>query len=368
MGDKKNFQIVVIPGDGIGPEIVDAAWLVLDKIQTLAGDFSLSYDFRQGGAGYYQEHGESISAETLEAIRRADATLKGPVGLPGVRRPDGTEAGVLGGVLRLGFDLYANIRPIKLFPKAATPLRDKSPGGIDYIVVRENTEGLYASRGRGLVLEQAASDTLLLTRKGCERICRYAFDLSRRKGRGAPADGRKRVTLVEKSNVLRTFYFFREIFLQIAREYSDVEAETLYVDAASAALVSAPEHFQVIVTENMFGDILSDLGGATIGGLGMCPSCNLGDERAYFEPIHGSAPDLIGKNRANPLSQILAAGMMLDYLGRKRDAELLEQAVWRSLERDLFRIARDGRVEGGAKAGAAAISGELERCYEEKKS
>ena len=363
----KSYRIVVLPGDGIGPEIVEAALAVLDKIQELAVDFRLSYDFRQAGAAYYLEHGETISAETIEAIRKSDATFKGPVGLPGVRRPDGTEAGVLGGILRIGFDLYANIRPIRLFPKVATPLRDKVPESIDYVIVRENTEGLYASRGRGLVMEQAATDTLLLTRKGCERICRFAFDLALRKAKGAPEDNRRRVTLVEKSNVLRSFYFFREIFAQIAKQYPAVEAENLYVDAAAAALVMKPEHFQVIVTENMFGDILSDLGGATIGGLGMCPSSNVGDERAYFEPIHGSAPDLIGKNRANPLSQILAAGMMLDYLGRKKDAELLDQAVWRALEKGLFQISPDGRVEGGAKGVASALKGELERCYQDRK-
>ena len=361
----KSYRIVVIPGDGIGPEIVDAALAVLDKIQELAGDFHLSYDFRQAGAAYYQERGENISAETLEAIRQADATIKGPVGLKGVRRPDGTEAGVLGGTLRIGFDLYANIRPIKLLPKVATPLKNKAPESIDYVIVRENTEGLYASRGRGLVMEQAATDTLLLTRKGCERISRFAFDLALRKTKGAPEDGRRRVTLVEKSNVLRSFYFFREIFTQTAQQYPGIEAESLYVDAAAAALVMKPEHFQVIVTENMFGDILSDLGGATIGGLGMCPSSNVGEERAYFEPIHGSAPDLIGKNKANPLSQILAAGMMLDYLGRKKEAALLDRAIWRALEKDLFYISPSGQVEGGAKGVSTALKGELERCYQE---
>ena len=362
------YRIVILPGDGIGPEIVDAALTVLDKIQELAGDFRLSYDFRRAGAAYYLEHGESISAEAIEAIRQSHATLKKPVGLPGVRRPDGTEGGTLGGILRIGFDLYANIRPIKLLPKVATPLKDKGPGSIDYVIVRENTEGLYASRSLGLLTEQAATDTLLLTRKGCERICRFAFDLALRKPRGAPEDGRRRVTLVEKSNVLRSFYFFCQVFAQIAQQYPGIEAENLYVDAASAALVMKPEHFQVIVTENMFGDILSDLGGATIGGLGMCPSSNVGEGRAYFEPIHGSAPDLIGMNRANPLSAVMAAGMMLDYLGRKKDAALLDQAIRRALEKELFRISSAGQVDGGPKAVAEALKGELERCYQEELS
>ena len=359
----KTYNLIMIPGDGIGPELLDAAIQVLDKIQELAGEFRFFYAFHEAGAGYYQKNGVNMSPETLEAIRKADATMKGPVGLPGVRFPDGTEAGVLGGVLRSGFDLYANVRPIKLFPKVTIPLKDRPPGSIDYIMVRENTEGLYLSRGRGIITEQAASDTLLLTRKGCERICRFAFKMTMEKPKGAPEDGRKRVTLVEKSNVLRSFYFFRQIFAEVAREFPQVEAENLYVDAASAALVMRPEHFQVMVTENMFGDILSDLGGATIGGLGMCPSANIGDERAYFEPIHGSAPDIAGKNKANPLSQILAAGMMLDYLGRKKEAVLLENAVRQALEKERFRISSAGQVEGGAPQVARILREELARCY-----
>jgi 3-isopropylmalate dehydrogenase len=357
----KTYKIVVIPGDGIGPELVDATLEVLEKVQEMAGDFHLSYEFHEAGANYYQKQGVNISPETLEAIRKADAAMKGPVGLPGVRLPDGTEAGVLGGVLRSGFDLYANIRPIKLFPKVAIPLKERPPGTIDYIMVRENTEGLYLSRGRGIITEQAASDTLLMTRKGCERICRFAFRLAVEKAQGAPEDGHRRVTLVEKSNVLRSFYFFRQIFSEVAKEFPSVEAENLYVDAASAALVMRPEHFQVLVTENMFGDILSDLGGATIGGLGMCPSANMGDQRAYFEPIHGSAPDIAGKNRANPLSQVLAAGMMLNFLGRKKDALLLEKAVRQALEKERFRISSIGQVEGGARQVASALKEELEK-------
>ena len=359
----KTYNIVMIPGDGIGPELLDAAIQVLDRIQQLAGDFRLSYSFHDAGAGYYQKHGVNISPQALEAIRKADATMKGPVGLPEVRFPDGTEAGVLGGVLRSGFDLYANVRPIKLFPKVAIPLKDRPPESIDYVVVRENTEGLYLSRGRGLMTEQAASDTLLMTRKGCERICRFAFKMAVGKPAGAPEDGRRRVTLVEKSNVLRSFYFFRLIFAEVAREFPQVEAENLYVDAASAALVMRPEHFQIVVTENMFGDILSDLGGATIGGLGMCPSANIGDERAYFEPIHGSAPDIAGQNKANPLSQILAAGMMLDYLGQKKEALLLGKAVRQALEKERFRVSSSGRVEGGPPFVAKILQDELTSCY-----
>jgi 3-isopropylmalate dehydrogenase len=270
------------------------------------------------------------------------------VGLPEVRRPDGTEAGLLGGELRVRFDLYANVRPIRLYPGAASPLIDRGSDSIDYVILRENCEGLYLSRGVGVTTPQAAVDTLLMTARGCERISRYAFHLAREKKRGAPEDGKKRVTLVDKSNVLRSFAFFRKIFLNTAAEFPDIEAECLYMDAAAAALVARPEHFQIVVTENMFGDILSDLGGATIGGLGMCPAANIGEELSYFEPIHGSAPDIAGRNMANPTSQILAAAMMLKHLGEPEAAALLEKAVWELYRQKRISIAAGGAVQGGA--------------------
>lgn len=343
-----SYWITILPGDGIGPEIVDATLTVLETLQNLSGRFSLIYEFHKAGAGCYRETGQPISDEALEAIQRAAATLKGPVGLPDVRRTDGTEAGLLGGELRVRFDLYANVRPIRLYPNVASPLRQDAPDRIDYVILRENCEGLYLSRGVGITTPQAATDTLLLTARGCERISRYAFHLARDKKRGAPEDGQKRVTLVDKSNVLRSFAFFRKIFLEIAEEFPDVAAECLYIDAAAAALVNRPGHFQIIVTENLFGDILSDLGGATIGGLGMCPSANIGDKLAYFEPIHGSAPDIAGRRLANPTSQILAAAMLLRHLGETRDAALLEKAVWELYARKRIALLPTGAVEGGA--------------------
>ena len=360
----KVYRVVVLPGDGIGPEIMEGALEVLQKLQELSGNFTLDFDFHKGGAAYYIESGESISSDTVEAIREADATLKGPVGLPWVRNPDGTEAGVLGGVLRVGLCLYANLRPIRLFPNVPTPLREKVPDSIDYLFLRENSEGHYLSRGMGIVTEEAATDTLMVTRKGCEKISRFAFKLALDKKRGAPEDGRRRVTFVDKSNVLRSFHFFRTIFKQVAEEITEVETEYLYADAAAAALIIRPEHFQVVVTENMLGDILSDLGGATVGGLGMCPSGNIGDGLAYFEPIHGSAPDIVGKNLANPISQIRSAAMMLDYLGEKEDADLLEKAIWEALQKRRFAVTFGGRIDGGVRAAVGAIEEELERCYE----
>ena len=358
----KSYWVVILPGDGIGPEIVDAALEVLETLQDLSGRFALIYEFHQAGAGCYRETGRTISAEALEAFQRADATLKGPVGLPEVRRPDGTEAGLLGGELRVRFDLYANVRPIRLYPNVATPLRRDAPDAIDYVIVRENCEGLYLSRGVGLTTPQAAIDTLMLTQRGCERIARYAFQLARDKERGAPEDGRRRVTLVDKSNVLRSFAFFRNIFLEVAEQFPDVAAECLYIDAAAAALVNRPEHFQVIVTENLFGDILSDLGGATIGGLGMCPGANIGDRMAYFEPIHGSAPDIAGRRLANPTSQILAAAMLLRHLGESEAAALLETAVWDLYERKRIPLLPTGAVDGGP----AIVARELQAVLEER--
>lgn len=360
----KTYKIVVLPGDGIGPEIMEGALELLEGVQQRLGNFRLEYDFRKAGAAYYQESGEPIAQETLQAIQEAHAILKGPAGLPQVRKPDGTEAGLVGGVLRIGFDLYVNLRPIRLFPNTSNPLKGKMADDIDYLFLRENTEGLYISRGVGIVTDQAAMDTLLLTRKGCERISRFAFNLALQKKKGAPEDGEKRVTLVEKSNILRSFAFFRKIFLGLAEEMPEIDAECLYADAAAAALITRPEHFQVVVTENMFGDILSDLAGATVGGLGMCPSANMGDRLAYFEPIHGSAPDIAGKNVANPISQMRAAAMMLDYLGEKEAAEVIEETIWQALEKERFRMTPAGCIEGGMRKAVEALKDELERSCE----
>ena len=356
---EKSYLIVILPGDGIGPEIVDAALEVLETVQELSGQFTLIYELHQAGAQCYRQNGVTITDDALEAFQRADATLKGPVGLPDVRRPDGTEAGLLGGELRVRFDLFANIRPIRLYPNVAGPLRNREPDHIDYIILRENCEGLYLSRGVGLTTPQAATDTLLMTARGCDRISRHAFRLAQKKKRGAPEDGKKRVTLVDKSNVLRSFAFFRRIFLDIAAEFPDIEAECLYMDAASAALVNRPGHFQIIVTENMFGDILSDLGGATIGGLGMCPAANIGEALSYFEPIHGSAPDIAGRSLANPTSQILASAMMLDHMGEVRASGLLQQAVWELYAKKRIALMPSGAVEGGPSTVVKALKEEL---------
>lgn len=351
---KSNYTIAVIPGDGIGPEIVEAARTVLQQVADLDG-FQINFIRYEAGAGTYQKYGDALPAETLAGCRQADAIFKGPTGLPHVRLADGTEAGVLGGRLRNGLDLYVNLRPIKLYPNVPSALANRRAGEIDWVMVRENTEGLYASRGNGVVATtgQAATDTLMITRLGTERIVRYAFEEAKRR------NGKKRVTCVDKSNVLRSFAFFRQIFKEIAQNYPDIEPDTMYVDAAAQALVLEPDRFDVIVTENLFGDILSDLGGATVGGIGLCAGANLGDQYAYFEPIHGSAPTLAGTGRANPLAAILAAGLMLNYLGQHPSARKIEQAIEQAFLQKTIVLKPDGSAETGTQAVAEAIINQL---------
>jgi 3-isopropylmalate dehydrogenase len=351
---KSSYTIAVIPGDGIGPEIVEAACTVLRQVADL-DDFAINFTYLEAGAAAYQKYGDALPAETLVACRQADAIFKGPTGLPEVRLPDGTEAGVLGGRLRNGLDLYVNLRPIKLYPNVLSALANRRAGEIDWVMIRENTEGLYASRGNGVVANtgQAATDTLMVTRLGTERIVRFAFEEARRR------NGKKRVTCVDKSNVLRSFAFFRKIFKEVAQNYPDIEPETIYVDAAAQALVLEPDRFDVIVTENLFGDILSDLGGATVGGIGVCAGANIGDTYAYFEPIHGSAPKLAGTGRANPLATILAGGLMLNHLGRRPSAAKIERAIEQAFQRKTIILKPDGSAESGTQAVAKAISNQL---------
>lgn len=352
------IPIAVIPGDGIGPELVESACAVLTA--ATADGQALRFTTEDAGAGTYQRIGASISDETLARLSdgRYAAIFKGPVGLPGIRRPDGTEAGLLGGVLRVGLDLYANVRPIRLLPGIHAPVRHE-PGGIDYVVVRENTEGLYLSRGLGVGNRTAVSDQLMVTRPGVERIARFAFDLARTR-RGAPGDGRHRVTLVDKSNVLRSFAFFREVTTEVAAAYPDIELDFRYADAAAHDLVLDPGHFDVVVTENFLGDILSDLGAATVGGLGMCGGANIGDHQAYFEPIHGSAPSLAGQRRANPLSQILSGAMMLDHIGLGDAADRIRAAVESGCADGAIRIDDRGQPAGGLDAVTETVCARLD--------
>ncbi|MGH3384158.1 MAG: isocitrate/isopropylmalate dehydrogenase family protein [Nocardioidaceae bacterium] len=346
------LELAVIRGDGIGPELVDSALEVLAAV-CAAESLTLHVLEEPGGAAHFRATGEPLSPGALERLRRADGILKGPVGLPEVRHPDGTEAGLLGGVMRIGLDTFANVRPIRLLPGVTGATRHE-PGQIGYVIVRENTEGLYLSRGAGVATHHAACDQLLVTRAGTERVVRHAFELAVGRS-GAPSDGVRRVTCVDKSNVLRSFALFREVFDEVAGEYAEVAAEHLYADAAAHELVARPERFDVLVMENFLGDILSDLGAATAGGLGMCPSGNIGASAAYFEPIHGSAPSLAGRDLANPVSQLLSAGMLLRHARRPAAADRLERAVEATFADGAVRLRSDGTPEQGTRAVTRAV-------------
>jgi 3-isopropylmalate dehydrogenase len=322
-----SYRIAVLGGDGIGPEVMAEALKVLRAVADPPG-LAFAFEEMETGARCYQRTGEDLPRETLEVCQAADAVLFGSAGLPDVRLADGTEiAPQL--TLRVLLDLYVGLRPIKLYPGAPSPLRLAEGEGIDYVVLRENTEGLYASRGAGVrVGRQVATDTLVVTRPGTARICRRAFELARRRG-GAPRDRVRRVTAVDKANVLKSYAFFREVFDEVAADFPEIEAEHRYVDAMAGYLVQAPSRFDVVVTENMFGDILSDLAAATVGGLGLAPSGDIGDHYALFQPAHGTAPDIAGKGIANPLATILSAGLMLGWLAERDGNEATMRAAHR---------------------------------------
>lgn len=355
------YDIAILPGDGIGPEVTDQAVRVLDRVQQLSGaEVAFRNERYDAGVGQWARTGSAVSDEVFAACRDADAILLGAMGLPTARHPDGREAG--GDVifrLRFGLDLYAGIRPIKLYPGVRCPLRRVNTP-IDYVVVRESTEGLYASRAGGSRVEsEVATDTMIVTRTGVRRVAKRAFDLARTRNTGATS-GRGLVTCVDKANVLGSYAFFRSVTEEVANDYADVALEAIYVDAAALYLVQRPETFDVIVTENMFGDILSDLGAATVGGLGLSPSGDLGDEHAVFQPSHGSAPDIAGRGIANPLAAILSAAMMLEWLGETRAAHWVERAVATTLERGNGLTHDLGGSESTSDVGNA-VTRELER-------
>jgi 3-isopropylmalate dehydrogenase len=307
-------DVAILPGDGIGPEVVAVARDVLERVEQVSGaDPGFRLETIEAGAGRWRRTGSAFAEEDYQLCRAADAMLLGAMGLPDVRHPDGREAG--GDVifkLRFGLDLYAGIRPVRRYDGPLSPLRD--PGRIDYVIVRENTEGFYAARpGGSRVADEVAADTSIITRAGTERIARRAFELAERRA------GRRSVTSVDKANVLGSYALWRTVVERVAAKHPGVELESVYVDAAALYLVLRPESFDVIVAENMFGDILSDLGAATIGGLGLAPSADLGDEHGLFQPAHGSAPDIAGRGVANPTATVLAVAMMLDWLGEQRD-------------------------------------------------
>lgn len=315
----RSHQIAILPGDGIGKEVTDQAVRVLQAVTASVGGFELALEEVTIGAGAYLATGEQMSEESFETIKSKDAALLGAMGLPHIRLPSGVEiAPQLD--LRERLELYAGLRPIKLYHQGHSPLKRYQAGEIDMVLVRENTEGMFWSRkGSIQSSDDEVIDGLRISRKGSERLFHAAFKQAEKR--------RGKVTLIDKSNVLPSLAFFRKIFNEIAEQYPNIEAERIYVDASALYLVRRPESFDVVVTENMFGDILSDLAAGLVGGMGMAPSGDVGDTHALFQPSHGSAPDIAGQGISNPTATILSAAMMLDWLGEAEAAAAVVQAV-----------------------------------------
>ena len=317
------LKIAVIPGDGIGPEVVREGLKVLAAV---AGSADVRYEIAEfdWGGERYLKTGEVRPANALGILRGFDAIYLGAVGHPDV--PVGlVERQILLDV-RFGLDLYVNLRPIKLYPGVWTPIKDKGPEEIDFVVVRENTEDMYVGTGGFAhygTADEVATQVAIYTRKGTERIIRYAFEFASARGK------ERKVTLVDKSNVLTYGHdLWQRVFREVAAEYPEVKVDRAYVDAACMWMVKNPEWFDVIVTTNMFGDIITDLGAMIQGGMGVAASGNINPEgAAMFEPIHGSAPKYAGKNQANPIACIAAMGMLLDHVGAKAAAARIESAI-----------------------------------------
>jgi 3-isopropylmalate dehydrogenase len=339
------MKICVLPGDGIGAEVIDATLPVLEKA---AKGFSLEFSHHPAGAQHYRKTGNALPEPTFEAAKAADAILFGAMGWPEIRYPDGTEiAPQLD--LRFRLELYAGVRPCRAIPGIPLPLADARANEIDLIVVRESTEGLFASRGKGVVeADREARDTMVITRAGSERVHEFSFRLAARRKK-------RLVTCVDKANVFRSMAFFRKVFYEVAQRHPGVRAHHHYIDAAALDMVRKPWEFDVMVTENMFGDILSDLTAALVGGMGMAPSGDIGDEHAMFQPCHGSAPDIAGQGKANPTACILSGAMMLDWLAERSGHAALAQAA-RRIEQAVDEIFKTIRpFEFGGRAGTREI-------------
>ena len=310
----KNYKIAVIAGDGIGPEVISEGVRVLEHVAELDGSFKFEFTHFPWGCDYYLQTGKMMPDDGIETLKQFDAIYLGAVGTPGV--PDHISLWDLLLKIRHEFDQYVNLRPVKLLKGAPCPLKDATCEDIDMIVVRENSEGEYAGAGDWLYRGQENEIVLqtgVFSRKGTERIIRYAFDLARKE--------KKTLTSISKGNALNySMVFWDSVFAEVAKEYPDVKTASYLVDAASMFFVKDPARFQVVVTSNLFGDIITDLGAAISGGMGLAAGANINPERKFpsmFEPIHGSAPDIAGKGIANPLASIWSASQMLDFFGHE---------------------------------------------------
>ena len=348
------FHIAVLPGDGIGHEVTPVALDVLKRVAETTPGLDFRFTQAPAGAEHYRETGKSMPESTIKLCEEADAILLGACGLPSVRYPDNTE--IMPQVeLRFIFDLYAGVRPARLVRGAPSPIVGAAERGIDFVVIRESTEGMFASMGKGVVTQDDARETLVITRRTTQRLFDFSLRLAeRRKKRGRPG----LCTCVDKANVFKAFAWARDIFAERAKNFPNVKTDYMYVDACAAQMVRRPWDFDVMVMENMFGDILSDLAAGIVGGLGMAPSADVGDTHAVFQPCHGTAPDIMGQGKANPTAMILSAAMMLDWLADKHDLPASADAAQR-IERAVDEAYTGGikPMEFGGPHGTAAIAG-----------
>lgn len=345
-------HIAVMPGDGIGIEVTEAALAVLDAAERRFG-FATRRETVAGGAVHYRDHGDAFPEANFQRAKAADAILFGAMGWPEIRYPDGTEiAPQLD--LRFRLELFAGVRPIRAIPGVPVALRDPRAEKIDLVILRESTEGMFFARGRTeMTGDTEARDTMRITRATTERLSDFAFNLARRrKARGAKG----LVTLVDKANVFGSFAFMRRVFHEVAARHPDITAAHHYVDAMALDLVRRPWAFDVLPMENLFGDILSDLGAGLIGGMGFAPSADIGSAHGLFQPSHGSAPDIFGQGIANPTAAILLAAMMLDWLAESRGAPALAdaaQAIQRAVDHAFAHGMRTADI--GGKDGTVAV-------------
>jgi 3-isopropylmalate dehydrogenase len=353
---KTEFKIAVFQGDGIGPEIIGPTLDILRRMAAASPAYDLTFADAPAGAAHYAATGESLPAASMKTARQADAILLSAMGLPSVRYQDGTEISPQID-LRKELVLFAGVRPVTVRRGQCTPLRLPEGREIDFVLIRESTEGLFFSQGCGEVTETEARETLLITRDISEKLFRFAFSLAR--ARKTAGRGPGKVTCVDKANVFRAFAFFRKIFDEEAARHPDLQSDRAYVDATALWMVQKPWDFDVLVTENMFGDILSDLGAGLMGGLGLAPSADIGLDHAVFQPCHGSAPDIAGQGLANPLAMILSAAMMLDWLGIRHENPAMAADGTR-LRVAVEKVVSDGKVltrDLGGTAGTAAAAG-----------
>ncbi|HLG18259.1 MAG TPA: isocitrate/isopropylmalate dehydrogenase family protein [Bdellovibrionota bacterium] len=360
LGAPMAYRVVALPGDGTGPEVMDQALKCLEAVQQVTG---VHFDVEKIDCGgqYYLKSGQKSEKSdwpdgSFEKCERADVILLGAVGWPG---PDGSPVTMSNGKMagwspvignRTRLDLYANVRPVKLYPGVQHRVHGRhrqvwEPEKVDMVFVRENTEDLYSGIGGTLRpggKEKVAIDTRVITREGSERVIRFAYELCRKRERGAPADGKKRLTCILKDNVLEGCRLFGKVFREIGKDYPEIAQETAIVDAFTQWLITKPEWYDVLVTTNMFGDIVTDLASVLQGGMGMAVGANIGDRHAMFEPIHGSAPKYTGQDKVNPFAMILALKEALDWLGTKnKDKKLVDAG--RAIEQAVVSILKDGK-------------------------